>query len=130
MGREVSRQTSSATHGFYVLYDLVRGLEDIHADVHSQNILIQPRGIRFEIKQIDFYDWGHTAPWKLKQDIANAIKVFYECVSIYVSLQLPLVPLHHNILFLFYYGHTAELPLKLSQKRGSARIFVVKRSEV
>ena len=70
-----------------VFYHLVRGLEDIHAmgqyhaDVHSQNILVQPRGVRFEIKLIDFYDWGSPAAWKLKQDITDAMKVFYECLG-------------------------------------------------
>ena len=47
----------------HVLYNLVRGLEAVHdlrqyhADVHSQNIMIKPCGVRFELKIVDFYDW-------------------------------------------------------------------------
>lgn len=79
----------------HVFYNLVRGLEDIHAcryyhaDVHTQNILIQPRGVEFDLKLIDFYDWGAAAKWKQKQDITDAIIVFYECLggaSHYASL--------------------------------------------
>lgn len=71
----------------HVLYDLVRGLEAIHAvgeyhaDVHTENILIQPRGVRFELKLIDFYDWGKPARYKQKQDIADTVRVFYDCLG-------------------------------------------------
>lgn len=74
-------------HALHVLYNLVRGLEAIHdlgeyhADVHSQNILIMPRGVRFELKLIDFYDWGKPATYKQKQDIADTIRVFHECLG-------------------------------------------------
>ena len=50
-----------------ILHRLVSGLEDIHergeyhADVHSENILIRQTGIDFELKLIDFYDWGGRA---------------------------------------------------------------------
>jgi hypothetical protein len=71
----------------HVFYNLVRGLEAIHAlgeyhaDVHSQNILIQPRGVRFELKLVDFYDWGRPAGYKQKQDICDAVAVFHECLG-------------------------------------------------
>jgi hypothetical protein len=71
----------------HVLYHLVRGLEAIHAlgeyhaDVHSQNILIKPVGIGFEIKLVDFYDWGKPAGYKQRQDIWDTIKVFHECLG-------------------------------------------------
>jgi len=71
----------------HVLYHLVRGLEAVHAlgeyhaDVHSQNILIQPRGVGFEIKLVDFYNWGPPARYKQQQDIADTIHVFHECLG-------------------------------------------------
>ena len=71
----------------HVFYELVRGLENVHAageyhsDVHVQNILIQPRGVRFELKLIDFYDWGPPARYKQKQDIVDSIRVFYDCLG-------------------------------------------------
>jgi serine/threonine protein kinase len=71
----------------HVLYNLVRGLEAIHAlgeyhsDVHSQNILIKPMGVRFDLRLIDFYDWGPPRPYKQKQDIKDTIRVFHELLG-------------------------------------------------
>jgi len=71
----------------HVLYHLVRGLEAVHAvgeyhaDVHSQNILIQPTGVGFEIKLVDFYDWGRPTRYKQHQDIMDCIRVFHECLG-------------------------------------------------
>ncbi|MFW6059613.1 MAG: protein kinase domain-containing protein [Phycisphaeraceae bacterium] len=71
----------------HVLYDLVRGLEEIHqvgeyhSDVHTENILIKPRGVHFDMKLIDFYDWGRPARYKQHQDIADTIRVFYDCLG-------------------------------------------------
>lgn len=73
--------------GLHLLYELACGLEDIHAageyhsDVHSQNILISRRGIRFEMKLIDFYDWGRPTIAKQQQDVRDAIAVFNECLG-------------------------------------------------
>jgi len=70
-----------------VLYHLARGIETIHAlreyhaDVHTDNILIQPVGVRFELKLIDFYDWGRSTRYKQHQDLADTIRVFYDCLG-------------------------------------------------
>lgn len=71
----------------HVLYNLARGLEAVHAlgeyhaDVHTENILIRPLGVRFELKLIDFYDWGRPARYKQQQDLADTIRVFYDCLG-------------------------------------------------
>lgn len=71
----------------HVLYNLVRGLEAVHmmgeyhSDVHSQNILIRPKGVRFELKLVDFYDWGPPRKYKQKQDVKDTIRVFHECLG-------------------------------------------------
>lgn len=71
----------------HVLYNLVCGLEQIHAvgeyhgDVHTENIIIHPRGVKFEMKLIDFYDWGRPAPHKRFQDVYDAIGVFYDILG-------------------------------------------------
>ncbi len=83
----------------HVLYNLMRGLEAIHmmgeyhADVHSQNILIQPCGVRFNLKLVDFYDWGRPALYKQRQDLCDAVAVFYECLggrACYAKLPIPI----------------------------------------
>jgi len=71
----------------HVLYQLVCGLEAVHAlgeyhaDVHSGNILIRPEGIGFEIKLVDFYDWGKPSKAKQRQDVLDAVRVFHECLG-------------------------------------------------
>lgn len=86
----VAQHPGGRLHPFkalHVLHDLVCGLAEIHAqgqyhsDVHSQNILIQPRGVRFDMKLIDFYDWGSPTHWKQQQDIVDAVKLLHECVG-------------------------------------------------
>ncbi|MBI1370611.1 MAG: protein kinase [Planctomycetes bacterium] len=71
----------------HVLYQLVRGLEAVHAvgeyhaDVHSQNILIEPIGVSFNIKLVDFYNWGKPTRYKQRQDIMDCVTVFHECLG-------------------------------------------------
>lgn len=70
-----------------VYYHLIRGLAEIHAlgeyhaDVHTGNILIQPRGVGFDLKLIDFYDWGMPSRAKQKQDITDAARVYHDMVG-------------------------------------------------
>jgi serine/threonine protein kinase len=70
-----------------VLYHLAVGLEDIHAmgeyhwDVHSENILILPHGIGFDLKLIDFYEWGKPTRSKMQQDIIDVVNVFHEILG-------------------------------------------------
>ncbi len=76
-----------AFRALHVLYGLARGLESIHAlgeyhaDVHSQNILIRPKGIGFDLKLVDFYNWGRPTKYKHHQDIMDSVRVFYECLG-------------------------------------------------
>ncbi len=71
----------------HVLFHLAGGLElihsagEYHADVHSQNILIRPHGIGFELKLIDFYDWGESSHEKQQQDVRDTVHVFAECLG-------------------------------------------------
>jgi serine/threonine protein kinase len=66
---------------------LVEGLDEVHhageyhADVHAENIMVQPRGVGFEIKLIDFYEWGKATKAKQQQDILDAVKTFYDMLG-------------------------------------------------
>ena len=70
-----------------VLHRLVRGLEDVHnageyhSDVHTENILLAPRGIDFGLKLIDFYDWGRPTRAKMRQDVLGAIDVLHDLLG-------------------------------------------------
>ena len=70
-----------------ILHRLVSGLEDIHdrgeyhADVHTENILIRQTGVDFELKLIDFYDWGRSSRAKQQNDILQAVRVLYDMIG-------------------------------------------------
>lgn len=70
-----------------LMQTLVDGLEEVHlageyhADVHTENIMVQPRGVGFELKLIDFYEWGKTTKPKQQQDILDATGVLYEMLG-------------------------------------------------
>lgn len=71
----------------HVLYNLVLGLQPIHrageyhGDVHTDNIMVEPRGVGFTLKLVDFYDWGKPQRYKQNQDILDTIGVFYDCLG-------------------------------------------------
>ncbi|MEM9416308.1 MAG: protein kinase [Planctomycetota bacterium] len=71
----------------HVLGALSRGLAEVHAeqeyhaDVHTENILIQPRGIHFDLKLIDFYEWGRCTAAKQRQDIIDTARVLYDMIG-------------------------------------------------
>jgi len=71
----------------HVLAALAQGLAQVHdageyhADVHTENILIQPRGVRFDLKLIDFYEWGRPTKAKQQQDILDSARVLYDMLG-------------------------------------------------
>lgn len=72
----------------HLLYALVKGLEKIHqlgeyhADIHTDNILVESVGLNFNLKLLDPFHWvGATKNDGQKDDITNCIEVFYECLG-------------------------------------------------
>lgn len=71
----------------HLLYTLARGLEEIHArgeyhgDFHEENIFVQPRGIFFDVKLIDFHHWSKGRAEERDTDLINLISVFYNALG-------------------------------------------------
>lgn len=71
----------------HLLYALVLGLEEIHengeyhGDVHSGNIIVEHFGLHFRLKFIDFYNWDVSRSQNQKDDIIDAIKLFYDSLG-------------------------------------------------
>lgn len=76
-----------AFKALHVLYPLVCGLEQIHAnrdyhgDIHSWNILVRPRGVFFDLKLIDFYNLGRCTAQHRREDIVDAVRLLYAMVG-------------------------------------------------
>lgn len=85
--RQRGRRVRPAFVALTILHRLASGLEDIHAcgeyhaDVHAENILIRQIGVDFELKLIDFYDWGRPSRAKQQNDILESVRVLYDMIG-------------------------------------------------
>jgi len=86
----IARQPGKRLHAYEalnVLYELAGGLEQIHGrreyhgDVHDRNVLVQRRGIRFDLKLLDFYHWGRPDRSKTQEDIIQLVRVLYDALG-------------------------------------------------
>lgn len=70
-----------------ILHTLAEGIEEIHevgeyhADVHTENILLEQAGIEFRLKLIDFYEWGRPTRAKMQQDVLDAVRVLHDMLG-------------------------------------------------
>lgn len=90
LSKFINRQLGKRLHpfeAFHLLYALTAGLEQIHrvkeyhGDLHDDNILVQRRGIGFEVKLVNFYHWGPASRENRREDIINAIRLFYDAIG-------------------------------------------------
>ncbi len=71
----------------HLLHALTRGLEEIHrvkeyhGDLHDANVLVNRRGIFFDVKLLDFYHWGAPTAAHLREDVADLIRMLYDAVG-------------------------------------------------
>ncbi len=71
----------------HLLYALTRGIEEIHllneyhGDIHTDNIIVNGFGLKFDLKLLDFYQ--HPAPKavNIRDDLCGLIHVFHECLG-------------------------------------------------
>lgn len=89
------RKRLTPFEGLHLLHTLASGLEQIHevgeyhGDLHDGNIMIQRRGIHFDVKLVDLYRWHGTAAENIREDVIDMIRVFYDAVGgkkVYASL--------------------------------------------
>lgn len=71
----------------HLLHALARGLEEIHrvkeyhGDLHPGNVLVNRRGVFFDLKLLDFYHWGAPRAAHLRDDVADLIRMLYDSVG-------------------------------------------------
>ena len=87
LDRQRGKRVRSSFVALMILHRLASGIEDIHdrgeyhADVHSENILIRQIGVDFELKLIDFYDWGRPSRAKQQNDILESVRVLHDMIG-------------------------------------------------
>lgn len=90
LSKYIERQPGKRLHYFealHMLHTLANGLEQIHrlreyhGDIHSDNILIQRRGIYFDVNLFDFFYWGKTNPSMIREDVIQLVGLLYELIG-------------------------------------------------
>ncbi|MFG0305530.1 MAG: protein kinase [Phycisphaerales bacterium JB040] len=70
-----------------LLAETARGLAQIHdrreyhGDLHSDNIMLNPTGVRFNVKLIDFHNYGRSTRDLIAGDVADLIRIFYDTLG-------------------------------------------------
>ncbi len=86
----LDRQRGKRLHPFealVLLHALAKGVEQIHAmreyhgDLHSDNIIVNRRGIGFEIKLVDMYHWGRPTQQHFLDDLCALVRCFYDALG-------------------------------------------------
>ncbi|MHC4137751.1 MAG: protein kinase domain-containing protein [Planctomycetota bacterium] len=86
----VARQRGKRLQPFealHLLHVLTRGVGQIHhlgeyhGDIHDRNVLVERKGIRFEVKLLDFYHWGRSDRAKMKDDVIQLVRLLYDAVG-------------------------------------------------
>ncbi|HJP14671.1 MAG: protein kinase [Nitrospinota bacterium] len=68
----------------HLLNALATGIEQIHhareyhGDIHDGNILVTRSGINFNVKLVDFYQWGRTDRSKIREDVIELVRILYD----------------------------------------------------
>ena len=71
----------------HVLRALAAGLEPIHemrhyhGDVHQGNVMLRRRGIHFDVKLIDTFDWGRPRAALVREDVYNLVVLLSEMLG-------------------------------------------------
>lgn len=71
----------------HMLHALAAGLEPVHArrqyhgDVHSENVLVRRRGIFFDVRLIDTFDWGAASAEHVREDVVQLVQLFHEMLG-------------------------------------------------
>jgi serine/threonine protein kinase len=71
----------------HLLHELAVGVEAIHrareyhGDLHDDNIIIRRKGLSFNVKVVDMYDWGAPTAENIKDDVCDLIRIFYDALG-------------------------------------------------
>ena len=86
----VKRQPGKRLQSFvalHLLHALASGIEDVHrvkeyhGDLHTNNIIVQRFGLRFDLKLVDLYKLDSSNGDHIKEDVIDLINIFYEILG-------------------------------------------------
>lgn len=90
LSRFVKRQPGGRLdyfQGLHLLHTLATGIEEIHnegeyhGDLHDENVIIQRRGLGFELKLLDLFHWGRPSAANIRHDVVTLVRLFYDAIG-------------------------------------------------
>jgi len=69
----------------HLLHALAAGVEDIHAsgeyhgDLHSGNVIVDRRGLGFDVKLVDLFPPGGSTAGAILDDVCDLVRLLYDC---------------------------------------------------
>ncbi|MHC4976813.1 MAG: protein kinase domain-containing protein [Planctomycetota bacterium] len=70
-----------------IFYEMARGLEQIHAereyhgDLHASNVMVQRRGVHFDVRLVDLFDLGRPSGAHARSDILDLVRLLYDMLG-------------------------------------------------
>ena len=77
----------SPFQALHLLHALAAGMEGVHnlgeyhGDLHTENVIVQRHGISFQLKLLDFYDYGKGKATDIHDDVCDLVRIFYDAVG-------------------------------------------------
>ena len=86
LNRQIGKRIG-VLQGLQLLHSLTTGIESLHrldeyhGDLHQDNIIIKRRGLGFDFKLLDMYNWGDSKKLNRAEDICSLIRLFYDSIG-------------------------------------------------
>lgn len=86
----IDRQPGKRLNPFealHLLYSLAVGMECIHSmgeyhgDLHTENVIVQKYGLKYDLKLIDMFNFGNPNRENIYQDTIDLIHIFYHSLG-------------------------------------------------
>jgi len=68
-------------HSLAVGMECIHSMGEYHGDLHTDNIIVQRYGLKYELKLIDMFNFGKPKRENIYHDTINLIHIFYECLG-------------------------------------------------
>ena len=68
-------------HSLAVGMECIHSMGEYHGDLHTENVIVQRYGLRYELKLIDMFNFGKPNRENIYQDTIDLIHIFYESLG-------------------------------------------------
>lgn len=68
-------------HELAVGIECIHGAGEYHGDLHDENVLVNRRGLGFDLRILDLHYRGRPTPANMRQDIQFMVRIFYDILG-------------------------------------------------